>query len=181
MSKVGPMNRQTAWLTRSGWECAYRYGGTEIHAAQFPPWMSELMKEVMPKCGYDNPATWPNSCNLNLYEDGGSSCGWLADDEAVFGPRGTAKTIISLSLGGPRMMEFRQMPSPSGKSTNNSASVRLRAGDVCIMAGKTQDVAEHRTPKELKERSVRINLTWRWIVSPTALRTAKGAIILGTS
>ena len=29
-------------------------------------------------------AEWPNSCNLNLYDTGGSSVAWHADDESLF-------------------------------------------------------------------------------------------------
>ena len=36
----------------------------------------------MPFLGVSHPR--PNSCNLNLYEDGGMSVGWHADDEAIF-------------------------------------------------------------------------------------------------
>ena len=31
-----------------------------------------------------SPEDWPDSCNLNLYTDGGMSVGWHADDEALF-------------------------------------------------------------------------------------------------
>merc|ERR1711974_198328 len=89
----------------SGCTCTYRYGGVEVAPQEFPPWMQELMQEAMPYCGFKTPTEWPNGCNLNLYEDGGMSVGWHADDERLFQGRFLDCRIISLSLGQKRKFE----------------------------------------------------------------------------
>jgi hypothetical protein len=61
----------------------------------------------MPLCGLCDEASWPNSCNVNLYEDGAHSVGWHVDDEELFGGKAQAITIISSSLGGERSFELR--------------------------------------------------------------------------
>lgn len=77
----GQVPRRTAWMTKPGCSCRYRYGGVEVESQPFPPFMNELLEKVMWHCGLDS---WPDSCNLNFYPDAGASVGWHADDEALF-------------------------------------------------------------------------------------------------
>jgi len=109
VGEKGPMPRKTAWLVRKGCECSYSYGPFEVPPAEFPPWMVQLMSEVMPFCGFTSIGEWPDCCNLNLYTDGASTVGWHSDDEALFQGRYQDITIISMSLGVPRTFELRYL------------------------------------------------------------------------
>merc|ERR1711972_294518 len=93
---LGPLPRKTCWMVSKGCTCSYRYGGIQVAPQEFPPWMTEVMRAVMPLCGLQQEDTWPNSCNLNLYDDGGMSVGWHADDERLFQARFVDCRIISL-------------------------------------------------------------------------------------
>eukprot|EP00439_Symbiodinium_sp_Y106_P080680 s33_g19.t1 len=108
VGEKGPMPRKTAWLVRKGCECSYSYGPFEVPPAEFPPWMVQLMSEVMPFCGFTSIGEWPDCCNLNLYTDGASTVGWHSDDEALFQGRYQDITIISMSLGVPRSLLYSQ-------------------------------------------------------------------------
>jgi alkylated DNA repair dioxygenase AlkB len=129
---MGPIPRKTAWLTASGCSCSYGYGGVKVLPQKFPPWMSELMREVMPRCGYLDPSSWPDACNVNWYGDGAMSVGWHADDEELFQGRCQDITIVSLSLGAGRLFESRL----AAGGPSSLARVRLEAGDVMTMAGQ---------------------------------------------
>merc|ERR1719222_245001 len=71
---TGPIPRKTAWLVApGGCNCTYRYGRIEVDPQTYPPWMTQMMSAIMPLCGIADASGWPNSCNVNLYEDGGMS------------------------------------------------------------------------------------------------------------
>merc|ERR1712012_588640 len=103
----GPMPRKTAWMVKKGCTCVYRYGGAEVDPQEFPPWMLELLRQVMPLCGLPKEKDWPDSCNLNHYDDGGMSVGWHTDDERLFQGKFQDIRIISLSFGQTRKFELR--------------------------------------------------------------------------
>lgn len=48
-----------------------------VPSTPFPTWMRELLREVMPLCGFSEEE-WPNACNVNLYV-GGDGLSWHAD------------------------------------------------------------------------------------------------------
>eukprot|EP00931_Biecheleriopsis_adriatica_P120001 TRINITY_DN95152_c0_g1_i1.p1 TRINITY_DN95152_c0_g1~~TRINITY_DN95152_c0_g1_i1.p1 ORF type:complete len:321 (-),score=50.28 TRINITY_DN95152_c0_g1_i1:97-1059(-) len=152
--------RKTDWMTAERCRCTYKYGGVEVDPTEFPPWMIELMETVMPLCGLRGQGRWPNCCNLNLYENGGMSVGWHADDEELFQGKVSDCPIVSLSLGQARTFELCL----NGTDANKQAShrIRLESGDIMTMEGLTQKHYQHRVPKE-QARGPRINLTWRWI------------------
>merc|ERR1712185_147860 len=110
----GKMPRKTAWMVKQGCCCTYKYGPFEVEAAVYPPWMISLLEDVMQYCGIDRD-NWPDSCNLNLYEDGGSAVGWHADDEALFQGKFRDILIISLSLGVSRKFELRYSHPEAGE------------------------------------------------------------------
>merc|ERR1719499_1764172 len=124
--------------------------------------MVEVMQTVMPYCGLPDMANWPNSCNLNLYEDGGMSVGWHSDDERLFQGKFQDIRILSLSLGVTRKFELRANWPEEGE--NPILGMMLGNGDLLTMEGMTQKHYQHRVPKEGNVRGPRINLTWRWIV-----------------
>eukprot|EP00929_Paragymnodinium_shiwhaense_P116838 TRINITY_DN867_c2_g2_i1.p1 TRINITY_DN867_c2_g2~~TRINITY_DN867_c2_g2_i1.p1 ORF type:complete len:766 (-),score=171.14 TRINITY_DN867_c2_g2_i1:185-2482(-) len=159
-----PIPRKTAWMVSSGCSCTYRYGRIEVDPQEYPPWMIELMTQVMPHFGLKTQAEWPNSCNLNLYEDGGMSVGWHSDDEKIFNGKFQDIRILSLSFGQKRRFEMRSNWSPPGEQS--LYRIQLGDGDLCTMEGMMQKHFQHRVPKE-SSCGPRINLTWRWNVKHT--------------
>lgn len=164
MGNMGPIPRKTAWMVWPGIPCTYRYGGIEVPPVDYPQWMVELLEIVMPKCGITERCQWPNSCNLNLYTDGGMSVGWHSDDEVLFQGKFQDIRIISLSFGVRRKFELRANWPEEGEPPVRIMS--LGDGDLCTMEGMFQKHFQHRVPKEGNVNGPRINLTWRWIVKP---------------
>lgn len=157
----GKIPRKTSWMVNGGCTCTYLYGGIEVVPQVFPQWMTELMHECMPLCGLPEVNQWPNSCNLNLYEDGGMSVGWHSDDEQIFQGRFQDCQIISLSLGVSRKFELRlNWPDADDKALRKFL---LSEGDLLTMEGMMQKHFQHRVPREESVTGPRINLTWRWV------------------
>merc|ERR1711972_574632 len=104
------------------------------------------MQQIMPLCGLPNASDWPTCCNLNLYEDGGMSVGWHADDERLFQGKFRDVRIISLSLGARRSFELR--PNWPEDGEKNMYRLLLGSGDMLTMEGMTQKHYQHRVPKE---------------------------------
>ena len=161
----GPLPRKTAWMVARGCTCTYEYGGMEVQPTPYPVWMIELMQSVMPHCGLEQLSDMPDSCNLNLYEDGKQMVGWHADDEELFQGKCGDCRIISLSLGAPRQFEL-ELNWP-GSAEAVGVSQMLSDGDICTMEGMTQKHFMHRVPEEEAPVGQRINLTWRWIAKHT--------------
>lgn len=153
--------RKTAWMVAPGCECTYRYGGIEVQPQIFPDWMSEVMALYMPFCGLLSQSQWPDSCNVNLYEDGLCSVGWHSDDEALFAGLTNDIRILSLSLGQSRKFQLKKNWPEEGEK--DVEKIVLNDGAVCTMEGMLQKHYQHRIPKESEELGPRINLTWRWI------------------
>jgi len=154
--------RKTAWMVASGCKCNYRYGGLEVQPATFPDWMLEIMQIYMPLCGITERSEWPDSCNLNLYQDGESGVGWHGDDEVLFHGLHTDIRILSLSLGQSRKFQVRKNWPQEGEQEENT--LMLHNGDLCTMEGMMQKHYMHRVPKERATVGPRINLTWRWVL-----------------
>jgi alkylated DNA repair dioxygenase AlkB len=129
---------------------------------QFPPWMIELMQNVMPYFGFMNSDEWPDCCNVNLYQDGGHAVGWHSDDEQLFQGKFKDIRILSLSFGVTRKFELRLNWPESGEQS--IFKLRLNNGDLMTMEGMTQKHMQHRIPKEDCVTEPRINLTWRWVL-----------------
>jgi alkylated DNA repair dioxygenase AlkB len=164
--KWGPAPRQTAWMVKKGCECQYQYGDTNVDPQEYPPWMISLLKQVMPLCGITSEEDWPDSCNMNLYEDGNMSVGWHADDERLFQGKFRDIMILSLSLGQKRKFQMR-LNFPEDDEPKEQ-TIFLGDGDLMSMEGMFQKHYQHRVPKEdgLEPRP-RINLTWRWVLMHT--------------
>jgi len=155
-----PIPRKTAWLVKEGCECNYRYGQIEVEPQVFPAWMIELMNMTMPLFGCADQSAWPNSCNVNLYDDGGMSVGWHSDDEKLFNGKFQDIRILSLSLGQKRKFELRVNYPDEGERPHRV--IVLNSGDLLTMEGMMQKHYMHRVPKEGYVDGPRINLTWRW-------------------
>ena len=155
--KGRPMPRCTAWCTRNGCSCAYRYGGTTIPASAGPLVLDDITAYVSALCGF-NPTEFPDCCNINWYKDGSHMVGWHADNEPIFGVRGQDTVIVSLSLGALRDFSVK-LAAPLA----SSVKFPLANGALCAMEGRFQTHYLHAVQKNFAVRSPRINLTWRWI------------------
>lgn len=154
--------RKTFWCVKEGCQCHYCYGGIQVSPVEYPPWMLELMRTVMPYYGLKNQMEWPDCCNVNLYEDGCMAVGWHSDDERLFQGKFRDIRILSLSFGVSRSFELRlNFPDAGERSLYR---IKLNSGDLMSMEGMAQKHTQHRVPKEENIREPRINLTWRWIV-----------------
>merc|ERR1711879_337913 len=98
-------------------------------------WMHEIMQASMPFFGLERAADWPTSCNLNLYDTGGSSVAWHADDEALFDGKAQDIRILSWSLGVPRTFELRPNVQSESRASHR---MLLDNGDLCTMEGMAQ-------------------------------------------
>ena len=104
----------------------------------------------------------PDCCNVNLYQDGGDSCGWHCDDEALFDKDNNL--IISLSLGTTRTFQIQHKEG----SAKFFDSIPLSSGDVLVMGGQMQKYYHQQVIKADDRKSYsRLNLTWRYIANCT--------------
>ena len=78
-------------------------------------------------------------------------------DEPLFGERGQAKLIVSVSFGTQALFKWKGKSCPS----NDGRSCWLGHGDILVMDGQCQDEVLHRTDPGWEQE--RINVTFRWI------------------
>lgn len=148
--------RSAAWLTLQGCRCEYEYAGLRFPPVAMPEWFLEITDQVTRACGLEDR---PNSCNLNLYQNGADNVSWHCDDEPLFDATGRDALIVSLSLGATRSFQLRPKDDPFEETL-----LYLEDGDLCTMEGLCQKHYRHRVPPEEDVTEPRINLTWRWIV-----------------
>ncbi|CAE7944753.1 unnamed protein product, partial [Symbiodinium sp. KB8] len=192
-SKTGAVTRSTAWYVSPGCCCRYVYGDTAVLPRDKPRWLADVEARVLGElCGLREDE-WPNSVNMNLYEDESQNVGWHSDDEGLFRGCQADCRIISASWGASRRFEVavKDRNHVSGKPSvfyDTLNSVTLNSGDLCTMEGLFQKHFSHQvakgnsvespkssdstnsesmaSPEETSRyRSARINLTWRYIVS----------------
>src|SRR5690606_19254069 len=134
----------------------YRYSGADFVPH---PWLPPLqaLRERLCEDGFGEF----NSVLLNRYRDGNDSMGWHGDDEPAHGP---APLIASVSLGAARRFLLRRRD-----DNRRRAEYVLGHGDLLIMGGETQRFYQHALPKMARVQGERINLTFRWITSPSGL------------
>jgi len=150
--------RKVAWFVSADYaDTPYRYSGLEYTANVFPPWMEEIRKDVCHLCGIP-PEEYPNSCNVNLYEDQSGEVGWHSDDEVMFQSITSDTRIISFSLGAARDFCWRLQG-----TTESLGCVPLGDGDVMTMEGLFQKHYKHSVPASAVPCGPRINFTFRWI------------------
>jgi len=152
-----PLPRSAAFLVAGNCTCQYRYSGTRWDGHKFPEWFTELTKRVMDELGLDIEYL-PNSCNVNLYEDGSESVGWHSDNEPLFESQFKDCLIVSLSLGVARNFQFQEQWADGRRLQ----TVNLSAGDIMTMEGLFQRYYSHRVPRD-NSRGPRINFTWRYV------------------
>jgi len=157
-----PLPRSAAFLVSNGCKCKYRYSGTKWEPHQFPDWFTNLTTEVMELVGLELPI--PNSCNVNLYEDGTESVGWHSDNEPLFESQVQDCLIVSMSLGGTRDFQIQQQWAEGRKLE----TVSLSNGDLMTMEGLFQRYYSHRVPRSNGRKEPRINFTWRYVTKHDA-------------
>ena len=135
-------------------EASYQYSGVDHQPL---PWIEPLLClkqkiELQYQCSF-------NSVMANLYRNGADSMGCHADDEKELGKN---PFIASLSFGEERLLKFRHY------QNKQIVNVMLAHGDLLLMAGETQHHWRHELPKTKKNKTERINLTFRKIITQTA-------------
>ena len=96
-----------------------------------------------------------NAVLLNCYRDGRDSVSWHSDDERVLGPH---PFIATLSLGATRRFQLAHRSADVAR-----IDLDLTHGSLLLMRPPTQRHWKHRVPKQMRIRSPRINLTFRYI------------------
>lgn len=126
----------------------YRYSGALFEPEPWHPSIQALLPRLESECRAPF-----NSVLINRYRHGGDYMGWHSDDEPELGAE---PVIASLSLGAPRRFAMRLKRDHAVK-----AEWRLAHGDLLVMRGDCQRVAQHALPKMAVVQNERINLTFR--------------------
>ncbi len=141
--------RKVAWYADQPFD--YSYSKVTRSAL---PWTSELL-DLKNRVETVSGETF-NSCLLNLYHSGDEGMAWHSDSEKQLKRNGA---IASVSLGAERQFCFKHKQS---KQMHCSA---LQHGSLLVMKGTTQTHWIHRLPPTKKVNGLRVNLTFRTIVS----------------
>lgn len=142
--------RLIAWYGNQGTE--YTYSQTTLVAEGWNNNLKQIQEALIKHFQLNF-----NSVLANLYRDGQDSMGWHSDNEKELG---TQPIIASISLGTPRMLQFRKK-----ENTKTKASILLESGSLLLMQGNTQENWQHQIAKTKKVKTPRINLTFRMIQS----------------
>jgi alkylated DNA repair dioxygenase AlkB len=145
-----PFPRLTAWYGDPG--AVYTYSGIRNEPHRWTAPLRELRDRLERRLGVRF-----NSVLLNQYRHGEESMGWHADDEPELGD---APLIASLSLGSVREFQLKH------RSAGTRVALPLGHGSMLLMSGATQRHWLHRLPKAPHVPGIRLNLTFRLIVTP---------------
>lgn len=130
-----------------------------------PPILKDLRNYISALCGCQF-----DTALLNFYRDGEDCIGWHADDEAIYGGKSDAKSIVGVSFGAEREFQIRPKPSkrnppqPISKS-RDKLSITLRSGSVIVMGGAMQQHWQHSVPQRKRVSSPRVSVTFRKVSS----------------
>ena len=153
--KISLFGRRLAQPRLSCWQgdpgICYSYSGLKLQAIGWHPELSRLRRELQQELG-----TGFNSVLLNAYRNERDSMGWHSDDEKELGE---FPLIASISLGATRRFLWRP------KSGNRTFELPLEHGSLLVMQGKSQSAYQHSLPKVTRPVGLRINLTFRNILS----------------
>ena len=152
--KLIETKRKVAWYadTLDGQSYAYRYSGVTKISQPFNKTLMALKMLVEQQTNERY-----NSCLLNLYHSGAEGMAWHSDGEKDLKENGA---IASLSFGAERKFCFKH------KASKQVVSLNLKPGSLLVMKGVTQKYWLHRLPPTKTVFDVRINLTFRTIVTP---------------
>lgn len=141
--------RKVAWYADKPFD--YTYSKVTRKAL---PWTQDL-QALKAKTEAVSGETF-NACLLNLYHSGDEGMAWHSDSEKQLKRDGA---IASVSLGAERQFCFKHK-----KSKETHCSV-LQHGSLLVMKGITQTHWMHRLPPTKKINDLRVNLTFRTVVS----------------
>lgn len=141
--------RKVAWYGDKPFQ--YTYSKTTKSALPWTPELLALKTLIEQESGESY-----NSCLLNLYHNGDEGMGWHSDAEIELKKNGA---IASMSLGAERKFHFKH------KKTDEKVEVLLEHGSLLVMKDSTQTFWLHRLPPSKKVDTLRVNLTFRTIVS----------------
>ena len=155
-AKTGIINNQHITTNRlvafyANKPLSYTYSNITKTAIPFTPLLDELKCIVEKETG-----ECYNSCLLNLYHNGEEGMGWHSDNDPDLLSHAA---IASLSFGAQRKFSFKH------KHSHNVVSLPLKHGSLLVMKNQTQDYWLHALPKSKKVSDVRINLTFRTVIS----------------
>lgn len=146
--KTLPQPRLTSLYAENN--TSYSYSNLTLHPHLFTSELKELQQKLIQLIGCHF-----THCLANLYRDGIDSMGWHSDDEKELGKN---PIIASLSLGEVRKFQLKHKFRKDLKY-----DLELEHGSLLIMQGATQHFWKHQLPKTKKNKSPRINLTFRSI------------------
>ena len=146
--KIQLIPRLQAWYGDE--DKTFTYSGIKLTPKPWPVELVELNKKLEEKLSIHF-----TSVLVNLYRHGNDSVAWHCDDEPGLGIN---PVIASISLGATRKFKLRNLADKTLKK-----DLMLEHGSLLVMGGETQHKWEHHVPKEPKELSPRINLTFRVI------------------
>jgi alkylated DNA repair dioxygenase AlkB len=169
-SPGGKVTRKTMWFVKEGCRCPYNYGTHRVAAEPFPDWFMDMSKRWLSCFNLDDAdrdSRFPDSVNLNLYENGSQIVAWHSDDEPLFRGKQQDTRIISVSLGAPRKFQvgFRS-PRRGGilaPEKGSQQTFTLGHGVLSTMEGLFQKHYLHQIAKGGVTGGPRVNATFRYI------------------
>jgi len=147
--KIVDIPRLQAWYGEYG--VHYTYSNLTMVAKPWTPTLLQLKNIISQYCQSSF-----NAVLANCYRDNCDSVGWHSDDEPELGQN---PVIASLSLGGTRTFHLKH------KHTGEKFKLPLQSGSLLVMSGKTQHYWQHAILKTKQKAVMRINLTFRNILS----------------
>lgn len=132
----------------------YSYAGFTRGSIKWTPKLLKLKEKLENMLG----ETF-NYALVNRYSDGSDYIGWHADNEKDITE---GSTIASISLGQKRKFSIKDIA--TGEEKYN---VELENGSLVSMEGDMQKMYKHCVPKSTQKMSVRYNITFRNIKSPS--------------
>lgn len=162
--------RLTAWYGDPG--AHYSYSGLSLDPL---PWISPLLelRGRIERC----VGSAFNAVLANQYRDGSDSMGWHSDAEPELGDD---PVIASISMGAARRFLLRSR----APGVEASLDLALSHGSLLLMGGATQRLFRHSVPKTRRPVGVRVNLSFRRILSPRSQRDGRSPaaeILAGSS
>lgn len=169
------MPRDTCYIADAGLT-ELVYSGYQPHAYSWDDY--PLLKEILEAVHNALPGSKFNSLLLNRYKGGNDYVGWHSDNEKLYG---STPEIASVSFGCEREFFLKKKPSKNSQARRpDDEPVRKRSrmggdadqhtfvlkhGSLLVMRGYTQRDWVHSVPKRAKAEGLRINLTFRRIIS----------------
>lgn len=133
----------------------YQYSGAFFSPQDWTPELLTIRLAIEKACGQKF-----NSVLANYYRNEQDSVAWHADDEPELGRN---PFIASLSLGETRRFLLRR------KNTKNpeKIEIKLPGNSLLLMSGALQHYWHHQVPKTTQAKGARINLTFRYVQTPS--------------